>query len=125
MLRKAYWLARRDPLRKEIMEVLPTSRTGWGALLLGSLSALAYTGLSITAAAFGGIEIAWVGFLMGALFLLGGLAAGVLAAIAIFTARERALLVFAVIAPAAVALLFFANELAYIVVLWLTGIPIH
>jgi hypothetical protein len=62
---------------------------------------------------------------MGALFLLGGLAAGVLAAIAIFKARERALLVFAAIAPAAIALFFFVGELAYVVVLWLTGIPIH
>jgi hypothetical protein len=107
------------------MKVLPTTRTGWGALLLGSLSALTFVGLSITAGAFGGIETVWVGFLMGVLFLFGGLAAGVLAALAVFKAHDRALLVFAAIVPAAIALFFFVGEAAFFIVYWLTGVAIH
>lgn len=112
LLRKASRLARRDLLRRD-HESSTHNPYGVGALLLGALSALTFVGLSTTAGAFGGIEIAWVGFLAGALFLFGGLAAGVLAAIAIFEARERALLVFVAVAPAAIALFIFVGEAAF------------
>jgi hypothetical protein len=95
------------------------------ALILGALCVLLYAALMVSMLAFGGIETPAVGMLVGLLFILAGTAAGALGVFAIFKRRERSVLVFLALAPAALTTFLLLGEILYIIVLVLTGTAIH
>src|SRR5215208_607868 len=71
----------------------PTTKLGAVALTLAALAVLCFGAIMVSIAAFGGVEVAWVGALLGALYLSAGVGSGVLAVISIFKRHERSFLV--------------------------------
>jgi hypothetical protein len=103
----------------------PTTKLGVGALTLAVLAVLSFGVIMVSIAAFGGIATAWLGALLVALYIGAGVGSGVMAVLSIFKRRERGFLVYLALIPAAFATFLVVGEVLYLIVLVLTGRPIH
>ena len=103
----------------------PTTKLGAVALTLAALAVLSFGAIMVSIAAFGGMEVAWVEALSGALYLSAGVGSGVLAVISIFKRHERSFLVYLALIPAAFATILVAGQILYLTVFVLTGGQIH
>ena len=103
----------------------PTTKLGAVALTLAALAVLCFGAIMVSIAAFGGVQVAWVGALLGALYLSAGVGSGVLAVISIFKGHERSFLVYLALIPATFATVLIAGEILYLIVFVLTGGQIH
>ena len=103
----------------------PTTKLGAVSLTLAALAVLPFGAIMVSIAAFGGVEVAWVGALLSALYLSAGVGSGVLAVISIFKRHERSFLVYLALIPAAFATILVAGQILYLIVFVLTGDRIH
>ena len=103
----------------------PTTKLGAVSLTLAALAVLCFGAIMVSIAAFGGVEVAWLGALLGALYLSAGVGSGVLAVISIFKRHERSFLVYLALIPATFATVLIAAEIVYLIVFVLTGGQIH
>jgi hypothetical protein len=103
----------------------PTTKLGVGALILAVLAVLSYGAIMVSMAGFGGVQTPVVGMLLGVLYILSGVAGGVLAVLAIWKRHERSLLVYLALIPAALATFLVLGEILYLIVFVLTGRQIH